>query len=89
MGARLPCEAVNQSGQSGHQAAFRERMTAPLNIHPELRSIKAHRMPLNRWVLAAMQNLLSAVNAIHRRKFKPFITRTTIIASDNYSLSRF
>lgn len=55
-----------------------------MNIHPELRSIKAHTLPKNRWVLAAMQNLLSAVNAIHRRKFKPFITRTTLVSSDNY-----
>jgi acetyl esterase/lipase len=56
-----------------------------LNIHPELQSIKAHTMPMNRWALAAMQNLLRAVNAMHRRKFKPLITRTTIISSDNYS----
>jgi hypothetical protein len=41
-----------------------------MNIHPELRSIKAHTIPKNRWVLAVMQNLLSAVNAMHRRKFK-------------------
>ena len=59
-------------------------MSTPLNIHPELQSIKAHKMPTNRWALAAMQNLLSAVNAMHRRKFKPFITRTTIPSSDGY-----
>jgi acetyl esterase len=58
----------------------------PLNIHPELQSIKAHTLPKNRWVLAAMQNLLSAVNAMHRRKFKPLITRTTIMSSENYSV---
>jgi acetyl esterase len=61
-------------------------MNTPLNIHPELQSIKAHTMPMNRWALGAMQNLLSAVNAMHRRKFKPFITRTRIISSDNYSV---
>ena len=55
-----------------------------MNIHPELRSIKAHTIPKNRWVLAAMQNLLSAVNAMHRRKFKAFTTRTTLVSSDNY-----
>jgi acetyl esterase len=55
-----------------------------MNIHPELQSIKAHTIPMNRWVLAAMQNLLSAVNAVHRRKFRPFITRATIVSSDNY-----
>jgi acetyl esterase len=57
-----------------------------MNIHPELRSIKAHTLPRNRWALAALQSLLSAVNAMHRRKFKPFITRTTIVSSDNYSV---
>jgi acetyl esterase/lipase len=55
-----------------------------LNIHPELQSIKAHSMPKNRWALAAMQNLLSAVNAMHRRKFKALVTRTRIIGSDDH-----
>lgn len=59
-------------------------MSTPLNIHPELQAIKARKMPLNRWALAAMQNLLSAVNAVHRRKFKPMITRTTVLSSDGY-----
>jgi acetyl esterase/lipase len=59
-------------------------MSTPMNIHPELRSIKARQLPMNRWALAAMQNLLSAVNALHRRKFKPFITRITIPSSDDY-----
>jgi acetyl esterase len=61
-------------------------MNSPLNIHPELQSIKAHTLPSNRWALAAMQNLLSAVNAMHRRKFKPLITRTTITSSDSYAV---
>jgi acetyl esterase len=61
-------------------------MSAPLNIHPELRSVKAHKLPTNRWVLLAMQNLLSAVNAVHRRKFKPQVTRTTIPSSDGYGI---
>jgi acetyl esterase len=59
-------------------------MSNPLNIHPELQSIKAHELPKNRWMLAAMQNLLSAVNAVHRRKFKRLITRTRIPSSDGY-----
>jgi acetyl esterase/lipase len=59
-------------------------MNTPFNIHPELRSIKAHTMPMNRWALEAMQSLLSAVNAMHRRKFKPLITRTRIKSSDDY-----
>ena len=61
-------------------------MITPLNIHPELQSIKAYTLPRNRWALAAMQNFLSAVNAVHRRKFKPLATRTTIKSSDNDSV---
>jgi acetyl esterase len=61
-------------------------MSTPLNIHPELQSIKAHTLPKNRWALAAMQKLLSAVNAVHRRKFKPIITRTKIPSSDGYPM---
>lgn len=57
-----------------------------MNILPELRSIKAHHLPTNRWVLAALQNLLSAVNALHRRKFRPFFTRTTIASPDSGSV---
>jgi acetyl esterase len=60
-----------------------------LNIHPELKSIKAHTLPKNRWALAALQNLLSAANAVHRRKFKPFVTRTTIPSSDGYPAKVF
>jgi acetyl esterase/lipase len=59
-------------------------MSTPFNIHPELQSIKVFKLPKNRWALAAMQNLLSAVNAMHRRKFKSSITRTTIPSSDGY-----
>jgi acetyl esterase len=64
-------------------------MSTPLNIHPELKSIKAHALPKNRWALAAMQNLLSAVNAMHRRKFKPLVTRAAIKSSDNYPVPIF
>lgn len=59
-------------------------MSVPLNIHPELRSIKAHTLPSNRWALAGLQKLLSAVNAWHRRKFKAVITRRRIPSSDGY-----
>ena len=60
--------------------------STPLNIHPELKSIKGHALPMNRWALGALQNFLSAVNALHRRKFKPFFTRTKILSSGNYSV---
>ena len=59
-------------------------MNTMLNIHPELRSIKAHSLPKNRWALAVLQNLLSAVNALHRRKFRSLVRRTTIVSTDNY-----
>ena len=55
-----------------------------MNIHPELKSIKGHALPTNRWLLAGMQHFLSAVNSIHRRKFKPLITRAKISSTDNY-----
>jgi acetyl esterase len=61
-----------------------KNMNTTLNIHPELRSIKAHTLPKNRWALAAMQNLLSAANALHRRKFRSLVTRTTIVSTDSY-----
>jgi acetyl esterase len=61
-------------------------MSTTFNIHPELRSIKAHTLPKNRWALAAMQKLLSAVNAMHRRKFRSLVTRTTIVSTDNYAV---
>jgi acetyl esterase len=60
--------------------------STPLNIHPELKSIKGHSLPMNRWALAVLQNFLSAVNAMHRRKFKPFVTRARILSSGNYSV---
>src|SRR3974390_1033196 len=59
---------------------------SPLNIHPELRSISAHTLPNNRWMLAAMQTLLSAVNRVHRRKFRAVATRTTLPSSDGFAV---
>ena len=64
-------------------------MSTALNIHPELQSIKAQPLPLNRWVLAAAQNLLSAVNAVHRRKFKQIVTRTTLPSFDGHAVPVF
>jgi hypothetical protein len=64
-----------------------ENISSPLNIHPELRTTKAHTLPTNRWALSATQILLSAVNAIHRRKFKVLFKRTTIVSSHNLPCS--
>jgi acetyl esterase len=43
-------------------------------------------LPQNRWLLLAMQKLLSAVNAIHRRQFKQVLTRTTIECADGHAI---
>jgi acetyl esterase len=56
----------------------------PLDIHPELRSVGAHSLPSSSWALAAVRNLLAAVNAVHRQKFRSIITRTRITSSDGY-----
>ena len=58
--------------------------SSSLHIHPELKAVKAHSLPRNRWMLAAMQSLLSAVNALHRRKFKRFFSRAIIASTDRY-----
>jgi acetyl esterase len=65
---------------------LRSDVNSALNIHPELQSIKAHQLPKNRWALAVLQNLLSAFNALQRRKFKPLITRPEIRSSDGYPI---
>jgi acetyl esterase len=59
-------------------------MDHSFNIHPELRSIRSHSIPTNRWLLASMQGGLSTVNAIHRRKFRGLFTRTRIPSCDHY-----
>ncbi len=59
-------------------------MAGAFDIHPELTSIRAHAMPMNRWSLAAMQNLLIAVNAIHRLKFRSIVKRANVMSSGNY-----
>jgi acetyl esterase len=62
-------------------------MTTPIDIHPELQCIRQHALPTHRWSLAAMQNLLAAVNAVHRLKFGQFVTRTKITSADGYAAS--
>jgi acetyl esterase len=51
-------------------------------IHPELRSVKSHPLPSNRWMLAAMQTFLRLVNRMHRRRFKRVFTTALIESSD-------
>lgn len=59
-------------------------MNSVINIHPELRSVKAHPLPMNRWALALMRMLLTAVNGVHRRKFRGSLERLTIPSRDNH-----
>jgi acetyl esterase len=58
-----------------------------VNIHPELQSIKARPLSMNPWALAAMQNLLSAVNFLHRRKFRSIVTRANVPSVDGSRIS--
>jgi acetyl esterase/lipase len=57
-----------------------------MDIHPELQSVKGHSLPANRWLLGGLQNLLSAVNTLHRRQFKRWIRRITIPSCDQYAV---
>lgn len=59
-------------------------VVSPFDIHPELQSVRSHSLPSNRWALAALQNLLAAVNMVHRLKFKSILKRTKIASSDGY-----
>lgn len=78
---------LNLDASRTHHGNIRlSRSSTSLNIHPELQSIKARPLPLNRWALAALQNLLSAVNSVHRRRFKPLVTPTKVPSSDGYRI---
>ena len=63
---------------------MRRPRTAGLKIHPELRSVKSHALPTNRWALGALQALLRLVNRVHRRKFKHVLSRTFIRSADGH-----
>lgn len=58
-------------------------MSSGLEIHPELRGIKAHPLPMNRCALAAMRLLLRMINSVHRRRFQGAIEPVSIPSSDN------
>jgi len=64
-------------------------MNSDLSIHADLKFIKSYTLPRNPWVLAAAQKLLSAVNALHRRKFKSYMQRITIRSYDNFAAPVF
>jgi acetyl esterase/lipase len=57
-----------------------------LAIHPELRAVKPHALPSNRYALGALQAFLRLVNRLHRRRFKQVITRQWIKSADGYSV---
>jgi acetyl esterase len=56
-------------------------------IHPELRSVKAHVLPTNRWMLAAMQAFLRVVNRLHERRFRHVLTREIVASTDGHPVS--
>jgi len=62
-------------------------MTVALpDIHPELRSIRGVSPPTNPLVLGMAQRALSAVNTLHRLKFKSVTTRVSVPSSDGYAV---
>lgn len=61
-------------------------MTTSPDIHPELRSISAHKLPTSPLALAALQKFLSLVNSMHRRKFASSFTRVSIPSDDGYAV---
>jgi acetyl esterase len=61
-------------------------MNTTTQIHPELRSVKAHLLPTNRWALGAMQMFLRLVNRIHRRRFKRVLSNTRILSTDGHQV---
>ena len=61
-------------------------MSSPFEIHPELRSVKAHDLSTSRWMLGAMQTFLRLINRLHRRRFKNRMSKTLIGSSDGYQV---
>jgi acetyl esterase len=53
-----------------------------LAIHPDFKSVKGRRYPFSRTALAFSATLLTAINALHRRKFKHIVTLTKIPGLD-------
>jgi acetyl esterase len=49
-------------------------MAGRIDIHADFRSLKVRKQPTSRWTLGLMAQLLTAVNALHRRKFKAMLS---------------
>lgn len=64
----------------------KSQMNTNIQIHPELRSVKARPLPTNRWALGAMQTILRWVNRMHRRRFKRVLSNTRILSTDGYQV---
>jgi acetyl esterase len=61
-----------------------DRGSSPIQIHPELQSVKAHPLPTNRVALGALQAFLRLVNRVHRRKFRRVLRSELIRSEDGY-----
>jgi len=59
-------------------------MNANIQILPELKSVRGHVLPTNRWTLGAMQMFLRLVNRMHRRRFRHVLRKMLIRSSDGY-----
>ncbi len=59
-------------------------MNADIQILPELKSVRGHVLPTNRWTLGAMQMFLRLVNRMHRRRFRHVLRKMLIRSSDGY-----
>jgi alpha/beta hydrolase fold len=76
-------DELGQGGSSAHLAgAARELMGKNLDIHPDFQSIKGRALTLGRSRLAMMNGILTAVNAIRRRRFRTIISREKITGTD-------
>jgi|SRR5580658_1161688 acetyl esterase len=49
-------------------------MNSRIDIHADFRSLKVRTQPTSRWTLGLMARLLTAVNALHRRRFKTIVS---------------
>jgi hypothetical protein len=48
-------------------------MNSRIDIHADFRSLKVRTQPTSRWTLGLMARLLTAVTALHRRRFKTIV----------------
>jgi acetyl esterase/lipase len=54
------------------------------DIHPDLRSVKAHPLPTSRLGLCAIRGLLSVANWLRRRRYRAILTRVAVRGSGGH-----